>query len=435
MTTPRAILHVDMDAFFASVEQRDNPLLRGLPVLVGGSSGRGVVTAASYEARRFGCRSAMPMAQALRLCPNASVVKGRHSVYSQVSQQVMAILHTISPDVQPVSIDEAYVDLTGVLRQFGFNPAASVGLDGQMLERDMFAAAERAGSSIRALVRQQTALACSVGISGSKLIAKIASDLCKPNGLRVVLPADVTEVLAPLSVSVLRGVGPAMAARLAAINIRTIAELRKLTTDELAAALGFASADHAASLLAMAQGLDDRAVHTGEAAKSIAQERTFAKDIGDLAELEAVLLAELEHVLARLRQDQRLCRTITLKLRTSDFATITRSATLGSPSATVDTIWPVALQILHDWAKASSLSTGPRRAAPSRVPPLRLLGISLHNFVSETQLDLFGQAQSQRAQRVDLVMDAITAKFGRGSISRARSSSAIIRKTDRKPGE
>jgi len=423
MAAPRIILHVDMDAFFASVEQRDNPELRGKPLLVGGTAGRGVVTAASYEARKFGCRSAMPMAQAMRLCPHALVVRGRHGVYSAVSKQVMTILESVTPDVQPVSIDEAYLDCSGVLVHHGFDLAR-----GGVFEA--FAAGRAIAVHIRQRVKAGLQLTCSVGVAGNKFVAKVASDLNKPDGLCIISPDEAEATLGPLPVGVLRGVGPHAAEQLARFGVIKVSHLR--TADEnLRASLQRRFGDQADAWLAMASGLDDRTVHAGEAPKSLGREQTFGQNIGDLTVLEAVLMKQAEHVCRELRAEKLLCRTVTLKIRTGDFATLTRSFTLDRPGSGVDEIWPAAHRLLLEWAKMNTQLSDPSTSAPARrsggasagmnrVMPLRLLGISLHQFTTEQQLDLFTAPVDARQGKLDKVADVIAAKFGPGTISRLR---------------
>lgn len=395
-----------MDAFFASVEQRDDPSLRGKPVLVGGTSGRGVVTAASYEARKFGCRSAMPMAQAMRLCPQALVVKGRHGVYSAVSRQVMTILESLSPDLQPVSIDEAYLDCSGVLRHHS---------TGQP-DADGFGAGQLIAEQIRRRVRAELGLTCSVGVAGNKFVAKVASDLNKPDGLCVIRPEEARDVLGPLPIGVLRGVGPHAAEKFTALGIRTVAQLRDADSTKLLA-LTSQFGDQLDAWQRMCHGHDDRRVHAGEAQKSIGKEQTFRQDDGDLGRLLAVLMKQTEHVCRELRETKLLCRTVTIKIRTGDFLTVTRSCTLDRPASSVADVFPVAERLLREWGAGNRVPGG-------GVLPLRLLGISLHQLTDQQQLDLFAAKADERHDKLDAVSDAIVAKFGSGAISRLRSLGA-----------
>ncbi|MFN8817831.1 MAG: DNA polymerase IV [bacterium] len=397
----RVILHVDMDAFFASVEQRDDPVLRGKPVLVGGSAGRGVVTAASYEARRFGCRSAMPMAQALRLCPQAVCVKGRHGVYGEVSRQVMEVLAGISPDVQKVSVDEAYVDCTGVTRLWGDGPAIA--------------------QLVRSRVREAVDLPCSVGIGPNKFLAKVASDLAKPDGWREITAQAAAATLAPLPVTVLRGVGPAAAERLAKLRVRTVADYLATDLGMLRRAFG----EQAEVWARMAVGHDDRPVAVrGEAAKSIGKEQTFSEDVGDPERLRATLLAQCEAVARHLRADGLRARTVTIKVRLADFSTFTRSRTMDEPADTTERIWRTAAELLEEWVAANPApatdATG-ARGVRGHTRALRLLGVSLHELTDQAQLGLFDQPDAERLEKVDRVADAIAERFGKEAIGRARA--------------
>jgi DNA polymerase-4 len=406
------ILHVDMDAFYASVEQRDAPALRGKPVLVGGGKGgegkRGVVTAASYESRRFGCRSAMPMAQARALCPQAIVVPVRMGVYATESRRIHAIFDRFTPDVQPISIDEAFLDLTRV------GKFATGGLEG----------AKAAGEEIRAAVRAETGLTCSVGVSFNKFLAKLASDACKPDGIMVIAPEDVERVLPGRAVSEIFGIGEVAAAKLAKLGIRTIADLRAADVTLLRRTFG----DAADAWLRLAYGLDDRAVHARAQAKSVGKERTFSDDIGDAATLRAILLQLLESAAMNLREDGLRCRRVTVKLRTPDFRTFTRSQSLDAPTDHTDTLWPIAMGLLDAFL------------AEHR-PKLRLLGVTLHELGTEAQPGLFDSVEPatkspslpqrpQRSEKIDGVSDAIARKFGKAAITRARTLGAPRRSTE-----
>ena len=429
MAAGRIILHVDMDAFFASVEQRDNPQLRGKPLLVGGAAGRGVVTAASYEARKFGCRSAMPMAQATRLCPQAIVVRGRHGVYSAVSKQVMTIFESVTPDVQPVSIDEAYLDCSGVLVHHGFDLN-----QGGVVEA--FAAGHAIAAHIRHQVKAQLQLTCSVGVAGNKFVAKVASDLNKPDGLCIITPDAAEATLGPLPIGVLRGVGPHAAEQLARFGVTKVYQLR--TADEnLLASLRRHFGTQTDAWQAMAHGHDERTVHASEAPKSLGKEQTFGQDMADLTTLEAVLMKQAEHVCRDMRAEKLLCRTVTVKIRTGDFATVTRSITLERASSGVAEIWPAAHRLLLEWARNNRPMSDPSTSGTTgiagragtlartdgalfQITPLRLLGISLHHFTTEQQLDLFTAPLDVRHDKLDKVADAIAAKFGPGTIGTLR---------------
>lgn len=406
------ILHVDMDAFYASVEQRDAPALRGKPVLVGGGKGgegkRGVVTAASYEARVFGCRSAMPMAQARALCPQAIIVPVRMGVYAADSRRIHAIFDRFTPDVQPISIDEAFLDLTRV------GKFASGGLE----------AAKVAGEEIRAIVRREVGLTCSVGVSFNKFLAKLASDACKPDGIMVIASEDVERVLPGRAVSEIFGVGEVATARLAKMGIKTIADLRAADIVALRRTFG----DSADAWLRLAYGIDERVVHGRAQAKSVGKERTFSEDIGDGAMLRAILLQLLESAAMNLREDGLRSRRVTVKLRTPDFRTYTRSESLDAPTNHTDALWPIAMRLLDAFL------------AEHR-PRLRLLGVTLHELGTESQPGLFDAVapaakspsppqRPQRSEKIDGVSDAIARKFGKAAITRARTLGAPRRSTE-----
>jgi DNA polymerase-4 len=397
----RTIMHVDMDAFFASVEQRDNPAIRGKPVLVGGASKRGVVAAASYESRKFGCRSAMPMAQALRLCPNAIVVKGSYGKYGAASKSVFEVLRSFTPDVQPISVDEAFMDMTGAMhiyeKQWGSNSLSTL---------------EKIGRSIKQKIREAVDLPASVGVSGNKFLAKLSSDLSKPDGLKILDPRDAERELAPMPVGVIYGLGPKTQDRLRQIQVRTIAEMRAFGEQRLVSRFG----EQARDWLRLSRGEDNRPVRVEREQKSIGKERTFFDNIADPEELRSLLLGFTEEVARSLREDKLTCRGIILKFRLGDFSTFTRSATLQAPTDSTKVLWAAASDLLTKWLQD-------RRGA------LRLLGISLHGLSSEEQLDLFGSipaAQtdtraSGKQKMVDSATDAIIQKFGRGSIKRGGS--------------
>ncbi|MBL8885333.1 MAG: DNA polymerase IV [Phycisphaerales bacterium] len=397
----RIIMHVDMDAFFASVEQRDKPALRGKPVLVGGSSRRGVVAAASYESRKFGCRSAMPMAQALRLCPTAIVVKGNYGKYSAASKAVFEVLRSFTPDVQPISVDEAFMEMTGALhiyeKQWGISGLSVL---------------ERIGRAIKQRIREAVDLPASVGISGNKFLAKLSSDLSKPDGLKILDPRAAETELAFMPVGVIYGLGPKTQDRLRQIEIKTIADLRAFGEERLVSRFG----EQAREWLRLSRGEDHRPVRLEREQKSIGKERTFFDNIADPDELRTVLLGFTEEVARSLREDGLTCRGVTLKLRLGDFSTFTRSATLGAPTDSTKAIWAVASDLLAKWLNE-------RRGA------LRLMGVSLHGLSGEEQLDLFASVpardietrSSGKQKKVDKATDAIIEKFGRGSIKRGGS--------------
>ncbi len=347
----RCIVHADLDAFYASVEQRDNPSLRGLPVVVGGAAEhRGVVAAASYEARRYGVRSAMAMSRAERLCPDLLRVPARFSVYADVSAIVLAGYRALTPLVEPLALDEAYLDCSEVSPEPGGWPAL--------------------GGHIKEQVREQVALAVSVGIATSKSVAKIASDLEKPDGLVVVPPGGEREFLAPLPVGRLSGVGPRGEERLAALGVRSIGDLAQVDVRLLSGIFG----RWGALLHDLASGIDPRAVQSTHETKSVARERTFAQDIESGPQLERELRPIVESVSERLRRRGLRGRTVTLKLRQSNFTTSTRQRTLPYPVDDANAIHEAAAELLR------------REAAPGQ--RYRLLGVSLSGFDEPSQLPL-----------------------------------------------
>ncbi len=378
----RRILHVDMDAFFAAVEQRDDPELRGKPVLVGGSpEGRGVVAAASYEARPFGCRSAMPMAQALRRCPQAVVVRPRMEAYVAASRQMFEIFEQFTPLVEPLSIDEAFLDVTGSTRLFG--------------------PPEEIAAELKRRIRERTQLTASVGVAPNKFLAKLGSDLQKPDGLVVVPPDGVQAFLDPLPISRLWGAGAATQKHFEQLHVRTFGDVRRLSREELEREFGQAG-EHFYQLV---RGLDDRPVVPDREAKSISHENTFAADIDDAEYLRVFLLHQMERVAERLRRHELLARTVTVKIRTPDFKTITRSATLDAPTDRTDALWELAGGLFDAWARR-----GRRK--------VRLLGVGVSNLTGGAgrQMSLFGQKQDERRRALDRTADEIRARFGRDAI-------------------
>jgi DNA polymerase IV len=313
------ILHVDMDAFYASVELRDRPELAGRPVIVGGTSGRSVVLSATYPARAFGVRSAMPMARAMRLCPQAVIIPPTHGLYGAVSREVMAIFRAITPQVEPLSLDEAFLDVSGALRRLGRSPAGI-------------------GELIRSQVRE-LGITCSVGVATSKFIAKLASRRCKPDGL-LVIPADgVLEFLHPLPVAELWGVGKQTGEALARLGLRTVADIAQTPIGALERELGQAAAAH---LSALAAGRDERRVVPGSQEKSIGAEETFPSDICDPEVIRRELLRLSGRTARGLRAAGCSARTVVVKLRLASFKTITRSRTLPEPTDVAQQIYTTA---------------------------------------------------------------------------------------------
>ena len=335
----RAIIHLDLDAFYAGVEILENPALAGKPVLIGGHpEGRGVVAAASYAARAFGVRSAMPMARALVLCPQAVILPARFSVYSDYSRRVMDILRAVTPLFEQMSIDEAYLDVTEQ------TPAWEAAVDlARQLQRQ---------------VRDDVGLSASLGVASNKLVAKIASDHDKPGGLTVVPPGQEASFLAPLPVRVLWGVGPVMAGKLAELGATTVGELARLPEEDLRQRFG----KHGAGLARQALGIDRRPVFTEHRVKSISQERTFRRDITDPEAMREQLLKMSERVARRLVKNNLVAATVGIKLRYSDFTTLTRQMSLAVPTADEHVIAQATCTLLdRTWQK--------RR-------PVRLLGVS-----------------------------------------------------------
>lgn len=376
---PRTVLHVDMDAFYASVEQRDRPELRGRPVIVGGPrDARGVVTAASYEARRYGVHSAMPLRTAARLCPDGIFVRSRMSRYLEVSRQVFEVFDHYSPLVEPLSVDEAFLDLTGAERLFG-GPV-------------------EAARALRAEIARTCGLTASVGVAPNKFLAKIASDLDKPDGL-VVVPADGVEAfLAPLPVERMWGIGPRGARALHGIGIETFGDLARAPVERLRPLFGAASY----GLRDLARGRDTRPVVTQRAPKSIGHETTFAEDVRDRDALHATLVWLTDRVAARLRRHGLKARCVTLKVRYQPFRTITRRTTLETPTCATG---PLLETVLHLFETKT----------PRRAPPVRLLGVSTSGFTAQAML--FGE--QRREEAVDRAVDEVRERFGTAAVQRA----------------
>jgi len=378
------ILHVDMDAFFAAIEQRDNPALRGRPVVVGadpqGGRGRGVVATCSYEARRFGIHSAMPISTAYRLCPTAHYVAPRGLAYARSSRAIFAILRSFTDRVEPLSIDEAFLDVSGCERLFG--PPVEL------------------ARRIKARILAEEQLTCSIGLATNKFLAKVASDLFKPDGLLVVEPGREAEFLNPLPVTRLWGVGPKTAARLERLGLRTIGSVAALPLERLERLFG----EHGAHLALLARGIDERRVSPGGAPKSQGREHTFERDTDDRALLERTLLELTEEVAVKLRQEGLSGRTAVLKIRFAPFETHTRRRVLPRPSDTTEAIYPTARELF-----AAALRPGRK---------VRLIGVSVTQFTPTAQLDLFA-AQSIKQRRVAQACDAITERFGSAALRRA----------------
>ena len=376
--SPRAVAHVDMDAFYASIEQRDRPELRGRPVIVGASpGGRGVVSAASYEARPYGVRSAMPISRAARLCPHAAFLPVDMEKYQRVSVQVMGILVEFSPLVEPVSVDEAFVDLTGTESLFG-SPPDAVRL-------------------IKRRILDETGLTASAGLAANKFVAKVASELGKPDGLVVVTAGDEVRFLGELSIERLWGVGKVMAKALGDLGFTRIGQLQKAPREVLARRFG----KHGQALHDLAFGRDDRAVEPYGAPKSIGAEETYGVDCTNLEQLKTTLRAHAERVGAELRESAFAAGRVTLKLRFAPFETHTRSAT-GPPTQDGLELYRRALALLE-------------RDPVTR--PVRLIGLSASRLgpSGKGQLDLLDPAALRR-ERLAHVVDRLKSRFGESSV-------------------
>ena len=376
------ILHVDLDAFFASVEQRDRPELRGKPVIVGGGgpTDRGVVSAASYEARAFGVRSAMPLRTAGALCPTGVFLPVDGRKYAGVSREVMIILRRFSPLVEPISIDEAFLDVAGTEGLFGDAPAVA--------------------AAIKRAIVAEVGLTASVGVAATKLVAKIGSDLRKPDGLVVVPPGQEAAFLAPLPIWRLWGVGPQTRHALEDYGVTTIGDLAGLDPDLLVRRFG----RHGADLSQRARGVDASPVGDGMEAKSVSHEHTFTVDTRDPDELERTMLALSEGVAGRLRAAGLRAATISVKVRDSHFETVTRQRTLEQPTDQTETIWHTALDLARPEMRGKTI---------------RLLGVAAANFAARQQLTLFEPADARQRRAVEAA-DRIRQRFGPRSITRAR---------------
>jgi DNA polymerase-4 len=392
-----SILHVDMDAFFASVELARRPELRGLPVVVGGRE-RGVVLAATYEAREFGVRSAMPMAHALARCPQAVVVPPDHAAYQEVSRSVMEIFGEITAVVEQVSVDEAFLDVSGARRRLG--------------------APTRIAAALRDRVHRELRVTCSVGIARNKLVAKLASTHAKPDGMLLVPAAATEDFLRTLPVGALWGVGDKTEQVLAGWGITTVAELADTDVDVLRAAVGRVAGAH---LHDLAWGRDPRPVLAGRAERSIGAESTFHHDLRDLDEVASRLRALTDKVAARLRRQELVARTIALKVRTSDFRTLTRSRTLPVPTDVAQDVYAVARDLLA--------------AVDLRGLPVRLVGVRGENLQERstvvTQPTIFDADDPRDGARreAEVAVDAVRERFGSASIAlgaspRRRSTTA-----------
>ena len=381
----RVIMHLDMDAFYASVEQFDFPEYRGKPVVVGADPkegrGRGVVSAASYEARKFGIHSALPISKAYRLCPHAVFVRGRMKRYAELSRQIMKIIKNYSPVVEQISIDEAFVDITGSIKIFG--------------------SARELAKRVKAEILEKTGLRASVGLAPNKFIAKIASDLEKPDGLTVCEQNEEKAFLAPLAIRKLWGVGARTEARLQKLGIKTIGDIAafdvKLLTEKLGV-WGF-------GLWKLANGIDNRRVGSGHRRKSISEERTYYEDVADYAEVEKTLFKIADDLSRAMRRKRLKGRTISLKLRLEGFETFTRSRTLSGFVYDADSLRAIAIDLF--------------RKFPIGARKVRLVGISVShlNTLGGEQLQLFDDVPMKN-QQLEKLLDELKQKFGEKTVTR-----------------
>ena len=376
------ILHVDMDAFYAAVEVMHDPSLAGLPLIIGAPDGRSVVSSASYEARRYGVRAAMPVAQAVRLCPSARIVPPHFERYQAVSRQVMGVFESITPLVEPLSVDEAFLDVRGVRRLWG-SPGEIARL-------------------VRARVESEVGITCSVGVAATKHVAKMASTLCKPDGMLIIPESQTIEFLSPRSVRAMWGVGPKAADALEARGIRTIGDIREAPQDMLDRADGPALG---ARISALSRGVDHRAVDTDRVEKSIGHEETFDVDITDRETLHAELLRLADRVAARLRKAGWECASVAIKVRFDDFTTLSRSQTLPEPTSVG--------QRMGEAAQALFETIGRR-------DPVRLIGVRAEKLRPAGGAAFALWDDDEHWRKVEGALDDARARFGSATITRAR---------------
>jgi len=387
------VAHIDCDAFYASIEKRDNPTLADKPVLVGGDGGRGVVATACYIARRYGPRSAMPMYKALELCPHAVVIRPNMAKYKEVAAQVRAIFDTATPIVEPLSLDEAFLDLSGTTTLFKRTPAATL-------------------AHIAREIEQHLRITVSVGLSDTKFLAKMASDMDKPRGFAVIGRADAVSVLHDLPVTRLPGVGVSLASRLKVDGLFTIGDIQAKPASEMAARYG----QTGALLANLARGLDERTVHSDRVAKTISAETTFERDVSKLDELLQRLWPLCERVAERLKAKGLAGRSVALKMKTARFKLLTRHHRLSAPTQLAEQIYRTAKPLVEREAAGSG----------GRTSRYRLIGVGIDDLCDATEADppdLFAEngADGQaHITRVEQAMDAVRAKFGTGAIGKGR---------------
>lgn len=380
--TGTRILHVDMDAFYAAVEVMDDPSLKGLPLIIGAPDGRSVVSSASYEARQYGVRAAMPVSQAIRLCPSARIVLPHFDRYQAVSKQVMAVFESITPLVEPLSVDEAFLDVQGVRRLWG-SPGQIAAL-------------------VRERVEAEVGITCSVGVAATKHVAKMASTISKPDGLLIIAAADTLDFLAPRSVRAMWGVGPKAADALEARGIRTIGDIRESPQDMIDRAVGPALGTRIAEL---SRGRDPRAVETERVEKSIGHEETFDVDILDREFLRSELLRLADRVAVRLRKAEWECGTVAIKIRFEDFTTLSRSQTLAEPTSVGQRIGEAAQTLFE---------------SIDRRDPVRLVGVRAEKLRPAGGAAFALWDDDEHWRKVEGALDDARARFGTATITRAR---------------
>lgn len=384
----RAIIHIDMDAFYAAVEQRDNPELKGKPVIIGGSvESRGVVSTASYEARTYGVHSAMPMAEAHRLCPNGIYLPVDMQKYRRVSQQIMSIFHRFTPEVEAISLDEAFLDVTASQRLFG--------------------TAEEIGYAIKGLIKTELNLTASVGLSYNKFLAKLASDMDKPDGFYKIAPEELESKVWPLPVRRMMGVGGKTAQLLEGMGVRTIGQLANMNAGLLEHLLG----KQGIVMHEVANGIDNRQVEPVRESKSVGRETTFPQDIGEQYVLETILFTLADDVCHTLRTSGLKGKTISIKIRYPDFRSITRAVTLDSYTASFEPVFDAVQQLMRDNYQDGT--------------PVRLIGVTVSSLKKDDEIieqqDLFGDdSRKVRQQELNSVMDKINARYGGDTVHRAR---------------
>lgn len=398
---PKYIIHVDMDAFFAAIEQLLNPELRGKPVIIGAKpkkgKGRGVVSTASYEARPYGVHSAMPISRAYRLCPDGIYIPPNGKLYSEYSQKIFALLDRFTPVIQKISIDEAFLDVAGhpVFHQ----------------NDDVIPALEQLGREIKDCIFSETGLKASLGIAPSKSVAKIASDFDKPDGLTIVPPEKVQDFLDPLPVRRIWGVGKRAFESLSRLGIQTVRELRQFEEDYLEERFG----KMGPHLYRMARGIDKRNVVPGEDAKSVSHERTFGVDQTDRDLLLSTILDLSEKVSSRLRKYQLKGKTIQIKLRFSDFSTFTRNKTLPDHTNLTEEIFNISKMLFNQFKDASK--------------PVRLIGVGVSQLANEAGLQMsLWDSENERKAKLEKVMDQLQDKYGASALTHAQTLKAKRRK-------